>query len=59
MSITGTDWLLKAAFQTELSNLKVQYPDSEEKKGVKDHLEERLKKFDEEIKESQLKLKNI
>ncbi len=59
MSITGTDWLLKAAFQTELSNLKVQYPDPEEKKGVKDHLEERLKQFEEEIKESQLKLKNI
>mgnify|MGYP001291030557 CR=1 FL=1 len=59
MSITGTDWLLKSAFQTELSNLMSQYPDPEEKKDIKEHLEERLKQFEDEIKKSQLKYKNI
>ena len=59
MSITGTDWLLKSAFQTELSNIMAQYPDPEEKKDIKEHLEERLKQFEDEIKKSQLKYKNI
>ena len=56
MSISGVDWMLKSAFQTELTSLNAKYPKASKKKNIKQHLKQRIEEIDLEIEKARVKL---